>query len=99
LRVAGRVADGWIVALGASSEAPGELSSIDAVVSTAAVLAPEVWRLARAVADRAAGVASDVLRIAVPKRQARVEQKWLAAERTPHAPVVAPATPLGDALL
>src|SRR5690606_2665726 len=37
------------------------------------------WRLARAVADRAAGSAIDVLRLAIPKRQVRVEKAWLAA--------------------
>ena len=37
----------------------------------------EVWTLARAVADRAAGGASDVVRLAVPKRQVRVEKAWL----------------------
>ena len=94
LRVAGRVADGWVVALAATSEAPGELSPVEKVVSPAPVLAPEVWRLARAVADRSAGVASDVLRIAVPKRQVRVEQRWLAAEPEAPAPVDAEADPL-----
>ncbi len=104
LRVAGRVADGWIVEVVDTSDAPGELSAIDRVVSRAPVLAPEVWRLARAVADRGAGVASDVLRIAVPKRQARVEQRWL--ESAPavsasaiSAPIGAAADPIADALL
>ena len=72
LRVAGRSADGFVVGLADTSDAPGALSEIDRLVSPAPVLAPDVWRLARAVADRGAGVASDVLRIAVPKRQARV---------------------------
>ncbi|RIX28891.1 primosomal protein N' [Amnibacterium setariae] len=99
LRVAGRVADGWIVDVADTSDAPGELSPLDRVVSTAPVLAPEVWRLARTVADRNAGVASDVLRIAVPKRQARVEQRWLAAERTEPAAVEAPGDEVADALL
>ncbi len=99
LRVAGRVADGWVVALADTSEAPGELSPIEKLVSPAAVLAPEVWRLARAVADRGAGVASDVLRIAVPKRQARVEQRWLEVEAVEPAVVEAPEDPLATALL
>ncbi|GAA2753164.1 primosomal protein N' [Amnibacterium kyonggiense] len=99
LRVAGRVADGWIVAVADTSDAPGELSRIDRVVSSAPVLAPEVWRLARAVADRNAGVASDVLRIAVPKRQARVEQRWVAAEREPAAPIEAEPDPIAEALV
>lgn len=99
LRVAGRVADGWVVAITDTSEAPGELSPIDRVVSTAPVLAPDVWALARAVADRNAGVASDVLRLAVPKRQARVEQRWLASERAAPAPIEAEADPLAAALI
>lgn len=99
LRVAGRVADGWVVAVADTSEAPGELSALDRVVSTVPVLAPEVWRLARAVADRNAGVASDVLRIAVPKRQVRVEQRWAASDRVVPAPVEAPDDPIGAALV
>ncbi|MDQ1513144.1 MAG: hypothetical protein QOC59_986 [Microbacteriaceae bacterium] len=90
LRVAGRTADGYVVDVAHESAAPGELSDLERVVSPVPVLAPEVWRLARAVADRSAGVASDVLRIAVPKRQARVEKRWLA-----DGPARAPAVP-GD---
>ncbi len=99
LRVAGRVADGFVVAVADVTEAPGELTPIDRVVSPLPVLAPEVWRLARAVADRAAGTASDVLRLAVPKRQARVEQKWSTAPRSTRERVEAPADDLATALL
>ncbi|MFC5931452.1 primosomal protein N' [Cryobacterium melibiosiphilum] len=65
----------------AAPEAPflGALSPLDGVVSTAAVLRPEVYRLARSVADRAAGNASDVIRLGVPPRAVRVEKAWLAA--------------------
>ncbi|MFD1720967.1 primosomal protein N' [Amnibacterium endophyticum] len=97
LRSAGRVADGYVVALADTTDAPGELNPIDRVLSPAPVLAPEVWRLARAVADRAAGVASDVLRLAVPKRQARVEQRWAPAD--PPPPIEVEPDPLADALL
>lgn len=86
LRMAGRIADGYLVALTDVSAAPGRLSELDAVVSPVPVLTDEVWRLARAVADRAAGVVSDVLRIAVPKRQVRVERAWLAAGEPATAP-------------
>ncbi|HET6824591.1 MAG TPA: primosomal protein N', partial [Amnibacterium sp.] len=99
LRVAGRSADGWVVGLAETTDAPGELSAIEKVVSPVPVLAPEVWRLARAVADRGAGVASDVLRIAVPKRQARVEQRWLKDGPVAPPPVDAPRLPVGDALV
>lgn len=81
LRMAGRIADGYLVGLTDVSAAPGRLSELEAVVSPVPVLTGDVWRLARAVADRAAGVASDVLRIAVPKRQVRIERAWLAAGR------------------
>jgi primosomal protein N' (replication factor Y) (superfamily II helicase) len=79
LRSAGRVADGFVVELVSSVEYSGVLSEIDSVVSPIPILAPEVWTLARRVADRAAGSASDVVRLAVPKRQVRVEKNWLAA--------------------
>tara|TARA_R110000868_G_scaffold411390_1_gene703541 strand:- start:118949 stop:120901 length:1953 start_codon:yes stop_codon:yes gene_type:complete len=80
LRSAGRLATGFVVEITQQREYPGPLSDVAAVVSPVRVLAPEVWNLARAVADRAAGSANDVLRLAVPKRQARVEKTWLARE-------------------
>ncbi len=43
------------------------------------VLTEPVWRLARRLADRSAGTASDILRLAVPARMVRVEKAWLAA--------------------
>lgn len=84
VRAARRVMDGWVIELAAESEYAGALAEIDAVVSTVPVLAPEVWQLARRVADRAVGVAADVLRLAIPKRQARVEQAW--SQQAPDAP-------------
>jgi len=79
LRSAGRIADGFVVEVASTTEHEGDLSEIDDVVSTVSVLAPEVWSLARAVADRAGGSASDVVRLAVPPRQVRVEKAHLAA--------------------
>jgi primosomal protein N' (replication factor Y) (superfamily II helicase) len=90
LRSAGRRTEGFVVELADQQEFPGPLSDIAALVSPVPVLRPEVWRLARAVADRAAGSASDVLRHAIPPRQVRVEKAWLArgedSARTPIAP-------------
>ncbi|WP_346231340.1 primosomal protein N' [Parafrigoribacterium mesophilum] len=77
LRSAGRLADGFLIDVAQEAEYSGVLSELDSVVSPVPVLAPEVWALARSVADRAAGGASDVLRLAVPKRQVRVEKAWL----------------------
>ncbi|GAA4668840.1 primosomal protein N' family DNA-binding protein [Frondihabitans cladoniiphilus] len=79
LRSAGRMADAFVVELASTSEHEGSLSEIEDLISPVPVLAPEVWRLARAVSDRAGGSASDVLRLAVPTRQVRVEKAWLAA--------------------
>jgi primosomal protein N' (replication factor Y) len=98
LRTGARMSDGYVVAVldeavhAAEHDFPGELSALETVVSPVPVLAPEVWQLARAVADRAAGVASDVLRLAVPTRQVRPEKAWLARDpdRVPPA-VTAPA--------
>lgn len=89
LRTGGRVADGFIVETAESPAFEGKLSALDSVVSPARVLTDEVYRLARAVADRAAGSASDVTRLAIPKRYVAVEKKWLEAE--PEAP--APYSP------
>ncbi|TQL47982.1 replication restart DNA helicase PriA [Homoserinimonas aerilata] len=92
LRSAGRIADAYVVEVAASGEYEGALSEIEDVISVVPVLAPEVWNLARRLADRAAGVASDVLRLAIPKRQVRVEKAWLAAGRP--APTPSPITPV-----
>ena len=77
LRSIGRVAEGFIVEVAGPGDYAGALSELEAVVSTAQVLTPEVWTLCRRLADRAAGSASDIVRLAVPKRQVRVEKAWL----------------------
>ncbi|MET4780218.1 primosomal protein N' [Glaciihabitans sp. UYNi722] len=80
LRSAGRVADGFLIEVADSGDFTGTLSDLESVVSPVQVLTPEVWTLARRMADRAAGSASDIVRLAVPKRQVRVEKAWLAEE-------------------
>jgi primosomal protein N' (replication factor Y) len=77
LRTAGRVATGYLIELVEEAEYSGSLSALEAVVSPVPVLRPEVWELARRVADRGAGNASDVLRLAIPGRQVRVEKAWI----------------------
>ncbi|QIM19693.1 hypothetical protein G7066_06230 [Leucobacter coleopterorum] len=71
---------GYIVGFADRSEFGGELSPIADIVTTVPQLTPDVWRLARAVADRAGGSAGDILRLAIPTRQVRVEKKHLAGE-------------------
>jgi len=85
LRTAGRVIDGYIVDIDTEDDADRPLSGVDSVVSAVPVLPERLHRLARRVADRAAGSASDVLRLVIPKRQVRVEKAW--AGESP-APVV-----------
>ncbi|WP_349898031.1 primosomal protein N' family DNA-binding protein [Parafrigoribacterium soli] len=88
LRSADRIADGIIIELVSTVEYSGTLNELDAVVSPVPILAPEVWALARRVADRAAGTANDVVRLAVPKRQVRVEKAWLAEPSEERPPAV-----------
>jgi len=87
LRTAGRVVDGYLVELAPAQETERPLSELDAVVSSVVVLTPALYALARRCADRAAGSASDILRLAIPKRMVRAEKAWLAAE-PPAMPAV-----------
>ena len=102
LRSAKRMATAFVVEIAADGDFPGPLSDVAAVVSPIPVLRPEVWRLARAVADRAAGSANDVLRLAIPPRQVRVETSWLTkpppAVVVPSAPEITGYPTLADAL-
>ncbi|UGB36692.1 primosomal protein N' [Microbacterium sp. cx-55] len=89
LRSAGRMIDGFVVERAWSEPSQRPLSELDSVISPVPVLPGGLYELARKVADRAAGSASDVLRLAVPKRMVRAEKSWLLRE-PPTAPVVAP---------
>jgi primosomal protein N' (replication factor Y) len=75
VRFAGQLVDGWLLERAPASEHGGRLAYLDRLVSPEPVLAPEIARLARAVADRYAGSLADVLRLAVPPRHARVERE------------------------
>jgi primosomal protein N' (replication factor Y) len=78
VRFAGQLISGWLLERAESSPHGGKLAYLDKIVSAERVLDPEVARLARAVADRYAGNLSDVLRLAVPPRHARVESQRVA---------------------
>ena len=80
LRTAGRRARGYIVELADAVDFDGPVHDLEDVVSEVPVLDAAVWRLVRRAADRAAGTASDLLRLAVPARMVRVEKAWLARE-------------------
>lgn len=74
VRFAGQLVNGYLLER-VESSAHTRLAWLDKVVSPERILDPEIARLARAVADRYAGNLSDVLRLAVPPRHARVEAK------------------------
>ncbi|GAA1321304.1 hypothetical protein ACFSWE_00555 [Leucobacter albus] len=74
-----RKAFGYVIGFADSSSFGGSLSPIADIVSPVPQLTPAVWQLARAVADRAGGSAGDILRLAIPTRQVRVEKQHLAA--------------------
>ena len=89
LRTAGRMVEGYLVELGEPDASDRPLSELEAVVSPVPVLTPRLYALARRCADRAAGSASDILRLAIPRRMVRAEKAWLAA----GAPVAAEVAP------
>ncbi|WP_327031193.1 primosomal protein N' [Micromonospora sp. NBC_01740] len=91
VRFAGQLVDGWLLERADDSGHTGRLAYLEKVVSPEPVLAPEVARLARAVADRYAGNLADVLRLAVPPRHARVEKDVRARAAAPDVPDVEPA--------
>jgi primosomal protein N' (replication factor Y) len=102
LRSAGRFARGFIIELTTDADFTGALSPIEELVGTVPVLTPEVWALARRVADRGAGNACDVVRLAVPPRQVRVEKAWQARRelasatgRPPHPEPLRPVAVRG----
>lgn len=87
VRFAGQLVDGFLIERVAESDHPGTLQFLDRVVSPEPVLAPEIARLCRAVADRYGGTMIDVLRLAIPPRHGRVEAE------DPAEPVPLPAAP------
>lgn len=73
---AGREHSGFLTERRELSDSTARLLPLARVVSSQAVVAPDVLALARAVAARYAGSVSDVLRSAVPPRVARVEKEF-----------------------
>ncbi|MFC0861017.1 primosomal protein N' [Sphaerimonospora cavernae] len=90
VRFAGRLTDGFLLERVSSSEHRGRLAFLERVISSEPVLTAETAGLARAVADRYAGTMSDVLRLAVPPRHARVEAEARAPARLGQNPVSPP---------
>jgi primosomal protein N' (replication factor Y) (superfamily II helicase) len=93
VRFNGQELGGFILERTAESDAGHTLVPLHKVISPVAVLSPAVRDLVAAVAARYAGTVSDVLRVAVPPRVARLEKEFLAAA-VPEAaePPPGPAT-------
>ena len=87
VRFAGRDVDGFVLERLPRSEHAGRLAPLLRVVSAEPVLTPDVFALARAVADRYAGTLGDVLRLAVPPRHAAAEKA------APRAALAVPPLP------
>lgn len=74
VRFAGKLVDAYVVGLSSDTEREGRLSRVQRVVGPLPVLTDETLPLMRAVADRWAGGFCDVVRLAVPPRNARTEK-------------------------
>jgi primosomal protein N' (replication factor Y) (superfamily II helicase) len=86
VRFAGQLVDGYLLERVDTSEHEGKLARLERVTSPEPVLTPEIFDLARAVADRYAGTLADVLRLAIPPRHAAAERDTPQAGTSP-APV------------
>ena len=75
VRFAGQLVDGYLLERTETSEHEGRLARLERVISPEPVLTPEIFDLARAVADRYAGTLADVLRLAIPPRHATAERE------------------------
>jgi primosomal protein N' (replication factor Y) (superfamily II helicase) len=75
VRFAGQLVDGYLLDRIQASEHQGRLARLERVISPEPVLTPEIFDLARAVADRYAGTLADVLRLAIPPRHATAERE------------------------
>jgi primosomal protein N' (replication factor Y) len=75
VRFAGQLVDGYLLERTETSEHQGKLARLERVTSPEPVLTPEIFDLARAVADRYAGTLADVLRLAIPPRHATAERE------------------------
>ena len=91
VRFAGQLVDGYLLDRTETSEHQGRLARLERVISPEPVLTPEIFDLARAVADRYAGTLADVLRLAIPPRHATAEREAVAPSRPAAAEREAPA--------
>ena len=86
VRFAGQLVDGFLLERIPTSEHQGKLARLERVTSPEPALTPEIFDLARAVADRYGGTLADVLRLAIPPRHATAERDAPPAD-SPRDPV------------
>ncbi|WP_167736769.1 primosomal protein N' [Nocardioides sp. 1609] len=84
VRFAGQDVDGYLVERAEETDHTGRLTPLRRVVSPEPVLSPQVAALTADVAERYAGVRSDVLRLAVPPRHATTEKQPSPAAPAAH---------------
>ncbi|WP_243635623.1 primosomal protein N' [Kocuria tytonicola] len=83
----GRKMSGWVVDRVAHTDVPEDrLLPLRRVLSPLPVARPEIVELAQAVADRCAGTAADVLRVAIAPRVARVDKEFTTEPQTSEDP-------------
>ena len=76
VRFNGQELTGYLVERAADSDAGHGLVPLHKVISPVPVLTPAITALAGRIAERYAGTVSDVLRVAVPPRMARLEKEF-----------------------
>jgi primosomal protein N' (replication factor Y) len=89
----GQQLNGFLLERMASSDAGHTLVPLAKTVSPVPVLTPAVSRLASAVAARYAGTVSDVLRLAIPPRVARLDKEYAAEPKDGSSPPPEAAKP------
>lgn len=80
VRFSGRLVDAFVIERRRRSDHPGELRPLERVISPLRVLPKHLWELVNVLADRYAGVRSDILRSVVPSRHASAEEAGLFAD-------------------
>ncbi|MEC3981007.1 primosome assembly protein PriA, partial [Amycolatopsis sp. H20-H5] len=85
VRFAGQLVDGFLLERTETTDYERKLAFLERVTSSEPVLTPALAALCRSVADRYGGTLSDVLRLALPPRHAKVEGEP-AAEPAPPPP-------------
>ncbi|MEY4039388.1 MAG: hypothetical protein RLZZ52_256 [Actinomycetota bacterium] len=80
LRGGSRFAEGYVTAVSGTAEFSGELQFVNKLISSIPIVLPETLELARQVANRQAGSASDVLRLAIAPRYVRTEKAFVATQ-------------------